>query len=125
MFQTIYNKMSLKSKALQTDFGYLDFSLMDIIEEQLYKFESENGPFTYSKYNVNHCIMVNVINKITYYEPSLSIKNKLDLKESFITLKELDITDPNVATKYAKEMYKYLKFRTLEKEIELFNNEEK
>ena len=117
--------MSLKSKALQPDFGYLDFSLMDIIEEQLYKFESENGPFTYSKYNVNHCIMVNVIDKITYYEPSLSIKNKFDLKESFITLKELDITDPNVATKYAKEMYKYLKFRTLEKEIELFNNEEK
>ena len=125
MFQTIYNKMSLKSKALQSSFGYLDFSLMDIIEEQLYKFESENGPFTYSKYNVNHCIMANVIDKITYYEPSLSIKNKLDLKESFITLKELDITDPNVATKYAKEMYKYLKFRTLEKEIELFNNEEK
>ena len=98
---------------------------MDIIEEQLYKFESENGPFTYSKYNVNHCIMANVIDKTTYYEPSLSIKNKLDLKESFITLKELDITDPNVATKYAKEMYRYLKFRTLEKEIELFNNEEK
>lgn len=104
--------MLVKSNQLFAEFEYLDFALIDLIEDQLTQIED----FSYSKYNVKHCLATNP----PHYDPCLSITNKMTMKEHFIILKDMDL-DASVAVNYAKEMYKYLKFRTLEKEVEDFN----
>lgn len=113
--------MLIKSKPLQSEFKYLDFSLIDIIEDQISQLDPDT--FTSKRYNIKHCLMTNSEKNVIYYDPAISITDKITMNEKFIVLKDMDLDTPLVSSKYAKEMMKYIKFRTLEKEIELFNNE--